>query len=560
MSDKTLPQIRRAPKDGLVFLPLGGTGEIGMNLNVYGCNGKWLAVDMGVSFGDDLIPGVDVVMADHLFLEEQAQDLVGIVITHAHEDHIGAVAYMWPDLRCPVYATPFAAEFLKLKLKEEGLEKQVPVHVVPLGGKISLDPFEIEFVSLTHSIPEPNGLMIRTPHGNIYHTGDWKLDPEPLVGPDADTKRLRELGDEGILAVISDSTNIMNPGHSGSEGAVRRSLTEVIGRFGGKVAVSCFASNVARLETVIGAARANGRQVCLVGRSLWRIVDVARECGYLKDVGRLLEAEQADRLPDREVLYVCTGSQGEPRAAMTRIAWGHHPYVKLGKGDVCLFSSRVIPGNERAIFRLHNQLVREGVEVITDRDAFIHVSGHPGQEEVAELYSLLRPQIVVPVHGERRHLQVHADFALNQGAQETAVIDNGDVLQLAPNGPRVVGSAPVGRLTVDGDRIVPMDSPVLKDRRKMVTNGAAVVTLVMDGPRLVADPLVTTHGLFTPDDDEEGGGESLIRAVREAVDRLDRREKTDDDAVQEAARRALRKVLHLDQGRKPVTDVHLVRL
>lgn len=562
MNDIQLPLVRQAPRDALWFVPLGGAGEIGMNLNVYGCDGKWLAVDMGVTFGDDSVPGVDVVMADPLFLEEQADDLVGIVLTHAHEDHLGAVAYLWPDLRCPVYATPFAATFLEYKLKEEGLDGEVPVHVIPLGGRAEVGPFEVEFVSLTHSIPEPNALAIHTRHGTVVHTGDWKLDPEPLIGEEADTKRLRALGDEGVLAVISDSTNILNKGHSGSEGEVRRSLTELFGHFGGKIAVACFASNVARLESIAHAAHAHGRKVALAGRSLWRIVETARKAGYLLDAGPFLEAEAAADLPDSKVCYICTGSQGEPRAALNRIAWNNHPHVRLGLGDVCIFSSRVIPGNEKAIFRLQNQLVRNGVEVITDRDHFVHVSGHPAQEEVAEMYRLLRPRIVVPVHGEARHLHKHSDFALNMGVPFTQIVENGQVVRLAPEGPEVIGEVPVGRLTIEGDRIVPLDSPILRDRRRMVMNGTAVITLVVNGKgTLVRDPLVTTHGLFNPEDeDEEGADAVLVEAVRAAVEGLDPRKRRDDDAVREVARRAVRKAFHLDQGRKPLTDVHLVRV
>ncbi|NKD84912.1 ribonuclease J [Haematospirillum jordaniae] len=558
----TLPRLTKAPKDRLVFIPLGGTGEIGMNLNVYGCQGRWLAVDMGVTFGDDQIPGVDVVMPDHSFLEENAADLAGIVITHAHEDHIGAVAYLWPDLRCPVYATPFAAEFLRHKLKEEGLDGEVPVHVVPLGGRVDIGPFNVEFVSFTHSIPEPNGLVIRTAHGNIYHTGDWKLDPEPMVGSTVDYDRLRAIGDEGIAACVSDSTNILNKGRSGSEGDVRRSLVDMLGRFDGRVAVCCFASNIARVESIVKAARANGRQVCLVGRSLWRMVDTARSTGYIGDIGPLLEADDAADLPARQVLYLCTGSQGESRAAMARIAWGHHPHVTLGRGDVVLFSSRVIPGNEKAIFRLQNRLVRSGVDVLTDREAFIHVSGHPSQDEVGELYRLLRPTVVVPVHGERRHLQVHADFAIDHGARKAVVLDNGQVLDLtSSDNPHVFASVPVGRLTLEGDRIVPMDSPVLRDRKKMMVNGAAVITLVLDHKgQVLAPPLVTTHGLFTPDDDDEPQGVGLADAVTDAVGDLDPRDRKNDDTVREAVRRAVRRVMNQDQGRKPLTDVHLVRL
>ncbi|MFA7430115.1 MAG: ribonuclease J [Rhodospirillaceae bacterium] len=563
MTEIRLPLVKNAPPDAVWFLPLGGTGEIGMNLNVYGCDGKWIAVDMGVTFGDDSIPGVDVVMADPLFLEEQAKDLLAIVITHAHEDHLGAVGYLWPDLRVPVYATPFAAAFLEYKLKEERLDKDVPVNVVPLGGRVEIGPFDIEFVSMTHSIPEPNLLAIRTRHGTIIHTGDWKLDPEPLIGEEADTKRLREIGDEGVLAVISDSTNILNKGHSGSEGEVRRSLVEEFKKYpNGKIAVACFASNVARVESVAHAAHANGRKVVLVGRSLWRILETSRKAGYLDAAGPFLEAEDARHLPAREICYICTGSQGEPRAALNRIAWGQHPHVELGKGDVCFFSSRVIPGNEKGIFRLHNQLVRNGVQLITDREAFIHVSGHPAQEEVAELYRLLRPRIVVPVHGEARHIREHSDFALNMGVPFTQMVVNGQAVNLSHEGPSLVGQAPIGRLTLEGDRIVPLDSPILRDRKRMVENGAAVITLVMNGKGLLAqDPLVTTHGLFNPEhEDDDDVDAVLVGVVRAAVSRLEARERKDDEAVREAVRRAVRKSFFSDQKRKPLTDVHLVRI
>ncbi len=560
MNNKNLPQLRKAPQDRLVFVPLGGTGEIGMNLNVYGTRGKWLAVDVGVTFGDDTIPGVDVVMPDHIFLEENADDLAGIVITHAHEDHIGALAYLWPDLRCPVYCSPFAAAFLESKLKEERLDGEVPVHIIQQGDRVQIGPFNVEFVPMTHSIPEANMLAIRTDFGTVVHTGDWKIDPQPVVGLPCALERLKEIGDEGVIACISDSTNILNPGHSGSEGAVRESLVEVIGRYQGRIAVSCFASNVARLDSVIHAARANGREVALVGRSLWRIADVCRAVGLIKDCGPLHEAEQVADLPDHKVLYICTGSQGEPRAAMARIAWDSHPFVKLGKGDVVLFSSRVIPGNEKGIFRLHNQLVRQGVEIVTDREAFIHVSGHPAKEEVTELYKLIRPKSVVPVHGEARHLQEHADFALEMGAEAAAVISDGQVVELAPNGPRVVAEVAIGRLTLEGERIVPLDSPVLRDRKKMVINGSAVVTVVMDGRgRVLGVPLVTTHGLFMPETDS-GDEIDLAGLVRSSIDRMDARSRRDDEAVRESARRVIRRAFNGDQGRKPVTDIHLVRL
>ncbi len=547
------------PRNELWFVPLGGSGEIGMNLNLYGCEGKWIIVDMGVSFGDDSVPGVDVVMPDPSFIEDRAKDLLGIVITHAHEDHLGAVGYLWPWLKCPVYATPFAATFLETKLQEEELLGEVPVNVVPLGGRIELGPFDIEFVSLTHSIPEPNGLAIRTPYGMIFHTGDWKLDPEPVVGRDADIARLKALGDEGVLAVVCDSTNVLNKGHSGSEGAVRDSLAQLIGRYDRKVAVACFASNVARLKTIINAARDNHREVCLVGRSLWRIVDVARKTGYLSQDSVFLEADEAANLPDNRVLYICTGSQGEPRAALNRIAWQSHPTVRFGRGDVVLFSSRVIPGNERSIFRLQNQLVRLGCEIVTDREHFIHVSGHPAQDEMREMYGYLRPQISIPVHGERRHLHEHEKLARECGVQQVVVNENGGVVHIGPGEAEVLGHVPTGRLVLDGDRIVPIDSEILRDRKRMVQNGAAVITIVMDGRgKLLADPLVTTHGLFEPDEDEDEG--VLVEVVMAALRRLGPDDRRKDEAVAEAARVALRRTFQADQRRKPLTDVHLVRL
>ncbi len=556
----TAKTIRSAPTDEVWFVPLGGVGEIGMNLSMYGHGGKWIAVDMGVTFGDDFIPGIDVAMPDHQFLDEQSKSLLAIVLTHAHEDHIGALALLWPDLRVPVYCTPFAAGFLRHKLKEEGLENDVPVHIIAPGGRFTLGPFDIEYVQMTHSIPEACMLAIRTNAGTIMHTGDWKFDPEPVVGPPANTARLKEIGDEGVLACISDSTNIMTPGRSGSEGAVARSLTEQFAQYGGKIAVACFASNVARMVSIAHAAVANGRQVCLVGRSLWRILEVGRAVGYFKGLPPFLEADDADKLPDRRVLYICTGSQGEPRAGLARIASGNHPKVKLGAGDVCFFSSRVIPGNEKTIFRMQNQMVRNGVTLISDRQHFIHVSGHPARDEVGEMYDLVRPRIVIPVHGESRHLSAHVDFALNKGAEYALQIEDGDVVALTTAGPRLVGKVPVGRLTLESGRLVPLEAETLRDRRKMSTQGSAVVTVVMnEAGKLLVEPSVTVHGLFTPEDND-GDEISLGALVGSALATLDLRSRRDDGAVEEAARRVIRKTYHDDQDRKPVTTVHLIRL
>lgn len=547
--------------DGVVFVPLGGTGEIGMNLNLYGCQGRWLMVDLGITFGNETTPGIDVLMPDPGFVEQRLEALDGIVITHAHEDHLGAVTYLWPWLRKPIYASPFAAAFLRAKLQEEGLLDDVPLHEVPLGARFQVGAFDVEMIGTTHSIPEPNALAIRTPAGTILHTADWKFDPDPLIGGTADTEALRRLGDEGVLAMIGDSTNIFTKGHSGSEADVRRALIEVVGRnTAGKVAVACFASNVARLESVAVAARENGRNVALVGRSLWRMNATARSCGYLADLPPFLDDEAAAALPPEKVLYVATGSQGEPRAALPRIAAGAHRSVSLGEGDTVIFSSRVIPGNERAILAMQNRLVRNGVEIITARDAPVHVSGHPARDEVEEMYRLVRPRVAVPVHGEALHLMEHARVARACGVTHVMVIQDGDMLRLDGDAPRVVDQAETGLLALDGDRLVPMGSPMLRDRRRMMTNGAAAVTLVLNGKGgLVADPVVSARGLLDPDEDGDDL-DSLIGAIRGVVDRLDRRALNNDETVREEARRAVGRFFRGSQNRRPLTDIHLVRV
>lgn len=552
--------------DDLWFVPLGGVGEIGMNLALYGHDGAWLMVDCGVTFEESAIPGIDVIMPDTAFIEARAGALAGIVLTHAHEDHLGAVPYLWPDLGCPVYATPFTAAFLRTKLAEEGLEREVPIIEVPLKGRFTVGPFDLEYVFQTHSIPEPNSLIIRTPAGLVAHSGDWKLDPDPLISGPADTERLAAIGKEGVLAYIGDSTNIFTPGRAGSEADARAGLCEVVEALheegAGRIAVACFASNIARLSSIAEAARRVGREVCLAGRSLWRMVGNARATGYLTDAPNFLEADEAARLPDDRVLYILTGSQGEPRAALARIAHGSHPHISLGTGDVVVFSSRVIPGNEKAIGRMQNQLVRRGVRLITDSERVIHVSGHPGRAEVEEMYGLLRPALAVPVHGERRHLEEHARVAEAGGAGRAVVIENGDLLALAPvEEAGIIAEVPTGRLALDGERIVPLTSATLRDRKRMVMHGAAVITLVLDrAGTLARAPMVTTHGLFEPGEEEDDEVRQIVEVVRRAVNRLDRREAADDEAVIEAARTALRRAFQRDQGRKPLTDVHLVRI
>jgi ribonuclease J len=550
------------PKDDheLIFLPLGGVGEIGMNLALYGYAGKWIMVDLGISFGDETTPGVEVFMPDPGFIVERRDDLLAIVLTHGHEDHLGAVSHLWPQLRCPVYATGFSASLLKTKLHEAGLTNEVTIHAVEQGGSAQIGPFHIEWVRQTHSIPEPNSLAIRTPLGTVLHTGDWKFDPTPLVGDKADTARLENLGDEGVLAVVGDSTNVFNKGVTGSEAAVRESLIQLFGRYRKRIAVACFATNVARLESIAVAAAAHDRHVALVGRSLWRIDQAARDNGYLSDIPPFLTDHDGAHLPEDKVVYVCTGSQGEPRAALSRIANDSHPHVNLRKGDVVIFSSRIIPGNERDIFKLQNMLVRQGVEVVTEKDEFVHVSGHPGREDMNRLYSLVRPHIAVPVHGELRHLLEHAELARMCQVPRQMVIANGDMLRLAPGEPEVVGQVQTGRLAVDGNRLVPLDSVIMRDRHRMVHNGSAVVTIVIDRKgQMLGDPQVTAIGLLDPEHEAEEH-EAVVEAVREAVSELSSTARRDDDVTRETVRLAVRRHLKKSHGKKPLTDVHLVRV
>lgn len=546
-------------RDELLFLPLGGTGEIGMNLNLYGHAGKWLMVDLGITFGDERTPGVEVIMPDPAFIAERRGDLAGLVLTHAHEDHLGAVQYLWPQLRCPVYATPFTAAVLKRKLRESGLADEVPVEIVPMSGSFSVGPFEIELITLTHSIPEPNAVVVRTRLGTVLHTGDWKFDPEPLVGPVSDEAALRRLGEAGVLAMIGDSTNALVEGQSGSEAEVRKGLHNLIGQFDTRIAVACFASNVARLETIAKVALAHDRQVALVGRSMWRIVEAAKETGYLADLPEFVTEHDVGYLPREKTLMICTGSQGEPRSALSRIARRDHPSVELEPGDVAVFSSRRIPGNEKAIGELQNDLTRLGVKVVTDSDHFIHVSGHPARDELAAMYHMVRPRIAVPVHGEARHLAAHARLAEACQVGQTVVADNGMVVRLAPGPAEVVGEVPSGRLGLDGHNLIRLDAGRLKIRHRMVFNGAAVATLVLDGQgRFATAPQVSVQGVFEVED--MAAQNVVVAAVRQAVEGLPAGLRRDDETVKETARLAVRRALQASHGKKPVTQVHLVRI
>jgi ribonuclease J len=558
MNVPAAPQAAIDP-DALHFLPLGGTGEIGMNLSLYACRGKWLMVDLGISFADGALPGVDILVPDISFIAERRDDLLAIVLTHAHEDHLGAVAYLWPQLRCPVYATPFAAAILREKLREAGLLKKVPLEEVPLGASFELGPFAVEYVSVTHSIPEANSLILRTPEGTVLHTGDWKLDPEPLVGPLTDEEKLRRAGDAGVLAMVCDSTNATSEGESGSEAMVRDKLTEVISACRQGVAVTQFASNIARLQSVVQAAEACGRETVLVGRSLWRYARAAQATGHLDPAMRLLDDKEGAELHPSQVLYLCTGCQGEPRAAMAKIAGQSHPRIHLSAGDCAIFSSKIIPGNEVPIGRLHAQLEQRGIEIVDEEShPEIHVSGHPKRDELKRMYGWVRPRMSIPVHGAARHLTAHAELAREIGTPECWQIRNGDLLRLGPGDAELVGTVASGELAVDGTRMIAPDHTSFAVRRRLTQGGAVFVSLVVDKEGwLVAPPAVSGHGIVDGDE-EDVVVKGLVEAVEKALesDKLE----NDDAKLREAGRLAVRRTLAALYDKRPVIEVQLVRV
>ncbi|MDK2755161.1 MAG: ribonuclease J [Blastomonas fulva] len=557
------------PGKELLFLALGGSGEIGMNANLYGCDGKWVMIDLGMTFSDPAYPGVELVFPDLEFIEERADDLLGIVLTHGHEDHIGALPYLAADLNVPLFATPFTADLIRRKLEEQGLVKDVELNVIENEGSLQLGPFGFRYLPLAHSIAEGNALLIDTPYGRIFHTGDWKLDDEPIVGVPSTPETLTALGDEGVLAMVCDSTNVFNPESSGSEGAVRDALIKAVKPLKGRALITTFASNVARLHTLGEVAKATNRAFCVAGRSLDRIIAVAKANGYLKDLPELVDFDTAMGMPRRQVLVVATGGQGEPRAALARVAEGNHQ-IKLEAGDTVLFSSKVIPGNEIAIGRIQNKLAEDGIQMITDRQADIHVSGHPGRPELAEMYRWIRPQILVPVHGEMRHMTEQARFGTEQGIPSVVVQKNGDMVRLAPGKPGVISRERAGRLVLDGDVILPADGMTMAERRKLAVNGQVSVAVALDGRGgLIGDPVVRALGLPVEDDLDAFIAET-IEDVREAINkpskakpkgrggRSEGRSSGGGNDVQEAIRLAVRRAATRWTGKKPVVTVLMI--
>ena len=542
------------PGEELLFLALGGSGEIGMNVNLYGCRGKWLMADLGLTFADSDYPGVDLILPELEFIEERMADLVGIVLTHGHEDHIGALPYMAADLKVPLYATPFTAGLIAGKLEEEGLTGQVSLRIIERGGSIDLDPFRVTYVPLAHSIPEGNGLLIETPFGNVFHTGDWKIDETPVLGHPSSAETLTDIGEAGVLALVCDSTNVFQDNASGSEAGVHAGLYEAVLGARGRVLVTTFASNAARLETIGRVALETGRQVCVAGRSLDRILRVAKATGYLKDFPEPIRFDEAVMLPKQELLIIATGGQGEPRAALGRIAFGQHE-LKLAEGDTVIFSSKQIPGNEIAIGRIMNALSDLGALIVTDRQAHVHVSGHPGRPELEAMYRWIRPQILVPVHGEIRHMREQARFGLSQGIPNAVIQRNGDLIRLAPDGPEKIGEERVGRLVLDGDVILPSDGATLNERRKISINGLITVALPVGGDgRLAGKPLVRPFGVPIEQDRDDFLADATDAAER-AYDPA-----RDVEKVREAVRLAVRRCATLWTGKKPVVEVMLLEV
>ena len=551
-------------KEELLFCPLGGSGEIGMNMNLYAYgkedNQKWIIVDLGVTFADDSIPGIDLIMPDPGFIIDKKDDLLGIVLTHAHEDHIGAAAHIWPDLKCKLYATPFTAALITEKFKEKKIDISSFLKIVPLNSKIKLGDFEIDFVTLTHSILEPNGLSIKTPLGTILHTGDWKIDPNPLIGNKIDEDKLKKIGDEGVSAMICDSTNIFSPGRAGSESDVRDSLLRIMELKTKRILVTSFASNVARMESIFYCAKKTGRAICLVGRSMHRIFKAAKKCGYLKGLIDPIEPRDAKKVAKNKILYLATGSQGEPMGAMNRIINGSHPEVFLEEGDCVIFSSKIIPGNEKKLYNLQNQIVRNNIEIISEENAFVHVSGHPNRDDLKDMYKWVKPKSVIPVHGEHRHMQEHVNFAKEMQVPKTLLIENGDIIKLLPgDAPKVIDKAPSGRVYLDGSINVETDAQSIKDRKNLSINGYLEITLLVSNNGKIKKPIISFRGI-----PEKENSEHFIFDMEDEIFNICRTFSLDNKNQQknliDTIKQNCRRIVREKTGKKPFTNINIARI
>ena len=550
--------------DELIFCPLGGSGEIGANMNLYAYgpedNQKWIIVDMGVTFADDTLPGIDLIYPDPGFILDKKNDLEGIILTHAHEDHIGAVVHIWPNLKCKIYATPFTSALIQEKFKEKKIDISQYLKIVPLNAKIKLGPFEIDFITLTHSILEPNGLSIKTPLGTILHTGDWKIDPNPLIGGSIDEKKLKEIGDKGVSAMICDSTNIFSPGRAGSESDVRDSLLKIMEIKTKKILVTSFASNVARMESIFYCAKKTGRSICLVGRSMHRIYKAAKKCGYLKGLIQPLDPRDAKKIPIDKIVYLATGSQGEPMGAMNRIINGIHPEVYLETGDCVIFSSKIIPGNEKKLYQLQNQISKDKIEIISEENAFVHVSGHPNRDDLKDMYSWVKPKCVIPVHGEHRHMVEHVAFAKEMQVPKALLIENGDIIKILPgDNPQIIDKAPSGRVYLDGNLGVEAESQSIKERKNLSINGYLEITLIVSNNGKIKKPVISFKGI--PENVEN---EKFIFDMEDEIFNICRtfamESKNQEKNVIETIKHNCRRIVKDKTGKRPFTNINIARI
>ena len=551
-------------KNELLFCPLGGSGEIGMNMNLfsYGTTNdqKWIIVDVGVTFADDTVPGIDLIYPDPGFILDKKDDILGIVLTHAHEDHIGAIAYIWPKIKCNIYATPFTSALINEKFKEKKIDISNYLKIVPLNSTLNLKPFEIEFITLTHSILEPNGLKIKTPVGNILHTGDWKNDLNPIIGEKIDDSKLKKIGEEGVLAMICDSTNVFSAGYAGSELEVRKNLLKIMERLKKRIIVTSFASNVARMESIFFCAQKTGRQISLVGRSMHRIYKAARQCGYLKNVIDPVDPRDVKNISREKIVYLCTGSQGEPMGAMMRVSNYTHPDIFIEKGDAVIFSSKIIPGNEKKLYKLHNQLVKEGIEVISEESEFVHVSGHPNRDDLKDMYSWIKPKVVIPVHGEHRHMIEHINFAKEMNVPYPVQVENGDIVRLYPGkSPEVYDKAPNGRIYVDGNIGVEEDAQSIKERKNLSINGFIDVTILITPKGYIHNqPVLSIKGLPIYEDQEFVDG--LEEEIEKTTRSFSLNNKKQESNLIDALKSTCRKYSKEKTGKKPITNINLVRI